>query len=578
MLIQIDSNFRDYKTFPYESDFVVNVNGKPPINGSVPDVRSTYLTESYIRYAFKWIGDSAFNNPLSKIPNDTFVAKIVPLSPSSFVIIPPPTQQALSFETSDYFAGIECWNPITRLSGTIVSYNNRLLVATLDSDIFDVYFEDICIEDCKNNDMQEFIIDAYLVNTTFHEKKNLLLLGTARINIDRDNRFVLVRGVDTRLVVENVTKNWVSTISTTQGVLRTVILDQFPSYDSNDFFIVYQKRISKDISSRKLFYKGLFDYRIVHCHGDIQPKTVFIYRDLQVEYVDNETLNIIYPGNNIEKSTIRLYNPNNRTQYIDIDVISIGDGITLDYPPIIDKNTFLIAILDTIENNVYYFNIDKIHYNILYLVIDKDDIDKINRQDIIYVYFIPFFTIFPNIVIPLVPNQNVVCVEARIVTISLPNLPVCGFNVRLADFPYILVTLCNSQGQGCEITSTLYSNVATSVRSNFVCPIANIRNPDINFVVVTSKQKAVFKFTPRDSLRFQILLPNGEILKYTTTLSKIALLQRNDQNLTIEKDAYCLPLNIPLNSVRDTNDKIVYPYILNNSISATFEFKVVNGM
>ena len=172
MLIQIDSNFRDYKTFPYESDFVVNVNGKPPINGSVPDVRSTYLTESYIRYAFKWIGDSAFNNPLSKIPNDTFVAKIVPLSPSSFVIIPPPTQQALSFETSDYFAGIECWNPITRLSGTIVSYNNRLLVATLDSDIFDVYFEDICIEDCRNNDMQEFIIDAYLVNTTFHEKKN----------------------------------------------------------------------------------------------------------------------------------------------------------------------------------------------------------------------------------------------------------------------------------------------------------------------------------------------------------------------------------------------------------------------
>lgn len=575
MLIQIDSNFRDYKTFPYESDFVINVNGKPPINGTVPDVRSTYLTESYIRYAFQWIGDTAFNNPLSKISNDTFVAKIVPLSPSSFVIIPPPTRQALSFETTDYFTGIQCWNPISQLSATIISYNNRLLVANLNADIFDVYFEDICIEDCKNNNMEEFILDGYLVNPTFHEKNNLLLLGTARINIDQNNRFVLVRGIDTTLVVENVTKNWVSTISTTQGVIRNVILDQFPSYDSNDFFILYQKRISKDVSSRKLFYKGLLDYRVVNCHGDICPKTIFIYCDLQVEYVDNKTLHIIYPGNDIVESNIRLYNPNNRTQYIDIDVISVGYGVALDYTPIIDKNTFLIAILDTIENNVYYFNIDRMCYNILYLVIDKSDIDKINRQDTIYVYFIPFFTIFPNIVIPLVPNQNVICVEARIVSISLPNLPVCGFNVRLADFPYVFVTLCNSQGQGCEITSSLYSNVTTSVRSNFVCPIANISNPDINFVVVRSKQKAIFKFTPRDSLRFQILLPNGEILKYTTTLSKIALLQRNDKNLSIQQDPYCLPLNIPLNNVQDVNDKIVYPYILNNSISATFEFKVL---
>jgi hypothetical protein len=539
MLIQIDSNFRDYKTFPYESDFVVNVNGKPPLNSSVPDVRSTYLTESFIRYAFKWIGDTAFNNPLSKIPNDTFVAKIVPLSPSSFVIIPPPTEQALSFKTSDYFAGIECWNPISQLSATIVSYNNRLLTANLNADIFDVYFEDICIEDCENNDLQEFTLDGYLVNTTFHEKKNLLLLGTARINIDRNNRFVLVRGVDTNLVVENVTKNWVSTISTTQGLLRTVILDQFPSYESNDFFIVYQKRISKDISSRKLFNRGLLDYCIVNCHGDICPKSIFIYSDLQVEYVDNKTLNIIYPGNNIMESNIRLYNVIDNSQYIDINVISLGDGVALDYPPIIDKNTFLISILDTIENNVYYFNIYKICCNILYLVMDKNDLDKINRQNIIYVYFIPFFTIFPNVVIPLVPNQNVICVEARIVSISLPNLPVCGFNVRLADFPYVLVTLCNSQGQGCEITSSLYSNVATSVRSNFVCPIANVSNPEINFVVVKSNQKAVFKFTPRDSLRFQILLPNGEILKYTTTLSRIALLQQNDKNLSREQDPYC---------------------------------------
>lgn len=576
MLIQIDSNFRDYKTYPYESDFVINVNGQPPQNDSVPDVRSTYLTENYIRYAFQWIGDTAFNNPLSKIPKDTFVAKIVPLSPSSFVIVPPPTRQALSFETSDYFTGISCWNPITQLSATIVSYNNRLLIAELDADIFSVFFENISIDDIKNNDMREFIIDGYLVNPTFHEKKNLLLLGTARINIDRDNRFVLVRGIDTRLIVENVTKNWISTISSVQGVFRSVILDQFPSYDSDDFFIVYKNTIAKDVSSRKLFHNGILSFRVKDCFPDIKEGTILKWKDVEMRYIGmDKMLEIIYPGDKIEESTIRLVNPRNPREYCVIDIVELGDGVVLDYPPRINKTTFLIAFLDTIENNVYYFNIKYVQYNILYLSIDVKDIEKINLQNTIYVYFIPFFTVFPNVVVPLVPNQNVVCVEARIVTISLPNLPVCGFNIRLADFPYVLVTLCNSQGQGCEITSTLYSNVATSVRSNFVCPIANIRNPDINFVVVSSKQRAVFKFTPRDSLRFQILLPNGEILKYTTTLSKISLLQRNDELLNTEKDAYCLPLNIPLNSVRDINEKIVYPYILNNSISATFEFKII---
>lgn len=577
MLIQIDSNFRDYKTYPYESDFVVNVNGQPPLNDLVPDVRSTYLTTSYIRYAFQWIGDSSFNNPLSKIPKDTFVAKIVPLSPSSFVLIPPPTRQALSFETADYFVGISCWNPNTQLSGTIISYNNRLLIAELDAEIFDIFFENITIEDIQKNDMQEFIIDGYLVNPTFHEKQNLLVLGTARINIDRDNRFVLVRGIDTRLVVENVTQNWISTISTTQGLIRNVILDNFPSYDSNDFFIVYRNTITKDIATKKLFHNGILTFRVKQCHGTIQKGTILVCRDIQMEYLGECELRILYPGNEVLDNTIRVVNPTCYTEYCDLEIVELGDGVVLDFAPSIRKEVNLVAFLDTIENNVYYFNIRYMLDNILYLSIDLMDIEKINLQNIIYVYFIPFFTIFPNIVVPLVPNQNVVCVEARIVTISLPNLPVCGFNIRLADFPYVLVTLCNSQGQGCEITSSLYSNVGTSVRSNFVCPIANIRNPDINFVVVTSKQKAVFKFTPRDSLRFQILLPNGQILKYTTTLSKIELLQRNDQTLSTQKDSYCLPLNIPLNSVRDVNDKIVYPYILNNSISATFEFRILTA-
>ncbi len=578
MLIQIDSNFRDYKTYPYESDFVINVNGQPPANALVPDVRSTYLTSNYIRYAFQWIGDTAFNNPLSKLPNDTFVARVVPLSPSTFVFVPPLSQQAFSFETSDYFVGISCWNPKTQLSATIVSYNNRLLTAEVSEAIFDIYFENINTDDLRNNTLDEFIVEAFLVNPSYHEKDNLLLLGTARFNVDRNNRFVLVRGIDSNLVVENVTKNWISTIMTSQGLFRNVLLDNFPSYDSNDFFIVYQNKIHRDIVQRKLFSSGVYRFRLLERQGSIQKGTVLVYRQVQFEYLGNDELRILNPGNTVEERIIRVVNPNAMEQCCTVEIFEVANGVVLDFPPAIRFEMNLVAFLDTIQNNVYYFNIVDVYDNIVYISMDNLDIQKINRQKTVYLYFIPFFTIFPNIVVPLVPHQNVVCVEARIVTISLPNLPVCGFNIQLADFPYVLVTLCNSQGQGCEITSTLFSNVGSSVKSNFVCPIANLRNPDINFVVVTSKQTAIFRFTPRDSLRFRVLLPTGESLKYTTTLSKMDLLQRNDQVLTTQKDLYCLPLNIPLNPIREVNDKVVYPYILNNSISATFEFRYLTTM
>ena len=159
-------------------------------------------------------------------------------------------------------------------------------------------------------------------------------------------------------------------------------------------------------------------------------------------------------------------------------------------------------------------------------------------------------------------TQNLICVEAQLISLVLPNLPICGYNIYLADIPFVFVNLCNSQGQGCEITSTIYSNVPSAITNNFVCPIANIRNPRLNFVILNCKQKAIFKFSPRDTLRFRVSLPNGEILKYV--------------NNKYAKLFDCPPLDIPLNLNRKRNEKIIYPYILNNSISAVFEMKFLN--
>jgi hypothetical protein len=136
---------------------------------------------------------------------------------------------------------------------------------------------------------------------------------------------------------------------------------------------------------------------------------------------------------------------------------------------------------------------------------------------------------------------------------------VCGFNLLLADFPYVLVTIANSTNPSGENRGLLITNNPNAVLSNFICPIANIRNPDIvKFVVVNSSQKMIFKFNPTDNLRFEVNLPNGQLLKYNTTQS-VSTCDRA----------------IPLNDDLFSNIKHVYPVNAQN-VSAVFSLKLLS--
>ena len=81
MVIQIDSGFRDYQKYPYNSQMTFTVNGQPPEETNSNDIRSTAITENFIQNAFQWVGNSSGNNPISKIPNDRFKTKIIPIKP-----------------------------------------------------------------------------------------------------------------------------------------------------------------------------------------------------------------------------------------------------------------------------------------------------------------------------------------------------------------------------------------------------------------------------------------------------------------------------------------------------------------
>ena len=103
---------------------------------------------------------------------------------------------------------------------------------------------------------------------------------------------------------------------------------------------------------------------------------------------------------------------------------------------------YILAIPDIPKNNISYFLNEYSQNNLIYIEF-KNFVDLFISA--IYLYFIPYFQNFPNLIVPTIPTQNLICVEAHLVSLILPNLPICGYNIRLSDIPYVFVTLCNSQ-------------------------------------------------------------------------------------------------------------------------------------
>ncbi len=587
MIIQLDSNFRDYARYPYSTDYVVTVNGTPPDDLHANDVRSSYLSSEYIRYAYRWIGKSEIDsNPLSQIPNDSLALQFIPRSSRTALIIPSSIDE---FKIqNDYFVGLIFWNETNKLSANVIQYSFSTLTLTFDSDIFEEYICNVQLDEIHNIDPAN-IQNGYLINPSTHAGKNLLLLGTTRFSSAIDSKLVLVKGLNSELYITNVTKNWTTEIISIEGQFRNVIVKSIPSYESNDFFIVTLKPATNQLQSRMgPFLDGIQNFQYMSSSGPLVPRETFVEKNkgviLEVLHMNEKTPEfiLVHPGNLVSVGTLTLTSLSH-TKTLTIQVTLVGSGIIFE-PNIILQTTrqlerkTLLSIVNPIENDILYFVILEKKDNILYLDINAlvyGNLERIFlREKIFYGYLIPYYTVFPNVVVPFTTYQNTVCCLVRLVSLSLPNLPVCGFNIRLADFPYVLIAFSNAQGTVSEIQSQISSNVPSVTNCNFVCPISNIKNPDLNFVSITTKQYAIFKFKPRDSLRFQVLLPNGEVLKYSRSGVNFLLLENLETNFS-ERQEFCVPLNVPLNPVTSATTKMVYPYNLNNNLNAVFDFQYI---
>jgi len=153
---------------------------------------------------------------------------------------------------------------------------------------------------------------------------------------------------------------------------------------------------------------------------------------------------------------------------------------------------------------------------------------------------------FPNISYPI-SRTTLQCYEVSLLSLTLPNRPLCGSGLLLADVPYVCVLLStlstsgeptvqkshpspsflNSGGGGggkgrglMNYTASVYTNNPNAVFATFLCPIANILNPDTNqYIVIQSDQVVTMKINFQEHLQFQLFLPNGELVIFSPVFS-----------------------------------------------------------
>lgn len=556
MIIQVDSLYRDYNLFPHNSEFEMMVNGQPSSKEN-SDIRDTHITSNYIQYSFSWIGNSDGNNPYSKIKHDTFLTKIIPISGNKCIVIPETDEIKKKIETINYFNGLLFYNPKTNQSATIVSYDKEYFTIILTKPVFPEFFANLLYTDCaeKIPQFQNKLETGMIVNTSYHEKTNLNLLGVTEVEFQPQDRFLISKGIVSSMIVENVTKNWKRKIESVQGIFRHVVLESIPNYDSTDYFIVYKNPVlQRYVSNQKSFRNGVESFTVTNMPSN-DTGTIFTDGNIIV-HVEKQQVYLDYPGNHVERFKEYVL-VNNVGTSIQIKVTNVGSGFLTTEKLIPFSPKSIVSVFNQQRNTIQYYTILSYQDKRLYVNYEVYDLEEIDEILPIYLYIVPYESIFPNLVAPLIATNNLVCVEAQLISLTLPNLPICGYNIFLADIPYVMVNFSNKQEQ----YSNLYSNVPSSVNHNFVCPIANIRNPRLNFVVVSCKEKAIFKFSPRDTLQFRVSLPSGERLSYVSN---------RFQNIFS-----CPPLNLPLNRNHQKNEPLIYPFILNYGITAVFEITIL---
>ena len=583
MIIHLDSMYRDIETYPETSYFELEVNANPSSSSRYQDTRTLGVSNAYARFVFRWIGNTMVDG-FSTRANDALAIRCTPLNPTTCLFIEP----SLTLQ-NDYFIGCLFTLSSSKTAALITAYDANLRLFELDQPLFQSLF---CEDPTASKETMKPLFDGYILNTSFTVNNNLLILGNTSYIPQNTTETFLSKGLNRNLFVENMTKGWTRPIDALEPgktKYRNIYLpiETLP-YDPNDWFIVWGSLMNR-YQGTDLFFMGIRKFILSSSSpvglqvGDVlfdvsKPKGA----SMEVMSLEPLTLKIIHPGSGYRSGDV-VFLQKSETVGVQIRVLESSSGFLIVYGPPCQKNdqesAYLIGLLDISYSRLLYLDPIEKEKHILYIDLTEEDVYQglktsyDQEMPIFSFYVIPYQQILPNLVAPIIPYQNAVCYRVTIVSITLPNLPVCGYDVLLADVPYILVSFGNVRGPNNENIGLMYTNNPAAFQSTFVCPIANIRNPAIiKYVVVGSSQVITMKFTPRDALRFRVSLPNGKLLRFSRQ-AQVAR-QKTFDYLTpyLKNEDMCIPVDSPMNTLASMGYKKVWAYgeLGSYQISATF--------
>lgn len=559
MIILLDSNFRNKQIYPFISDFAVPINTTP--SDRFQDNRCFYSLNQNILFSFKYLKeikdlDYQLINPLEllilynfNIDSNLYI--VFQNLITGFIIQNETTNKTSIIDACQFMPnGLYC----------ILKYSVQ----------FPINGKLKLINPTENTIQKEII--------------NYLIYGYSNFNYSPTPGFLKDYGITDDCVLVNLTKNWKQRIKNYDETYRIVTIKN-QIIEENDYFILLNPSNFNDhfesIEIFNQYVNGVYQFEIIEKTfiNDIENE-IFnnIQKNIEIKYIQNK-YRIKIPGNHVQLlETIVLESLNDNQRKFTIKVLKqVPLIINVQSIPIyynVKNNQYLfffITIKEWIPFYSYVIDIDSLTH-LIYLetpYCNLETIGYIEKNFYKYGGFLIFESYLNNLTLQI-SNPVLTCYEVVLTFLSLPNLPVCGFNKLLSFFPFVFVNFGNVANSSEKFSQTmsigsLISNDPHAVNVNFLCPIANIKNPlIIQYVTIYSNQVVRMKLNFQEDLRLQVYLPNGKLLAYSEIYAT------NYKTQSIMKSNQCI--NLPLNLYGKYN---VFSGIDNVYITAIFNVKPI---
>lgn len=517
----LDSTYRDYRTNPVSTSFTLQVNA--PTRTAKWNSSSI---QNYVYYRFRWVGQST-----TIIPNDTLTGNCQPYSSNIFILetmdIPP--EYACFTKMEGYFIGMLFVFTATGESSIIIDYNVRYKRVILQMDL--------------SNSIMSNVYDYKIINPSGSYGNNILCIGTLAFSYNDTTRqelasYLLVRDLSLTMSIQNITQNWILPIQAFVGYFRQALLS--PShfvYEANDLLQIrldetlFTYTITSSFQTDAVYQLLLIDpgrgYKvgdIVQLQNNGLPCRLLITKILNGQILEWKLLD---PGSGF---TLGQYHDTTHFNHPAIFQISSVYPAFFIGPLTLQVSEYIVyfpKLRQPDEPQITYFVVRDFIDGWMYIWQSRSFPFFPADQDILgtTLEFIPIFSQYQSLNVPLITDQQAVCYEMQILALLLPNRTVKGTNIQLAFFPYVLVEISNISSSNSRNKGLLISNNPHANTAVFVCPIANLKNPDIiRYIGVSSPQMVTMKFNPTDDLYIRITFPNGNLVEYNSpTLTEMPI-------------------------------------------------------